>query len=49
MPEPMTPSRITQPPGAPATLIKGSWEEKLIRGQKLIAAQNDDAIGLLNP
>jgi len=43
----MTPSRITQPPGAPATLIKGSWEEKLIRGQKLIAAQNDDAIGLL--
>jgi tetratricopeptide (TPR) repeat protein len=47
MSDPTTTSHATQPPGAPATLIKGSWEEKLIRGQQLIAAQNDEAIGLL--
>lgn len=28
-------------------LIKGSWEEKLLRGQQLIAIQNDEAIPLL--
>lgn len=46
------PDLTTTPPpqtGAPATLIKGSWEEKLIRGQQLIAAQNDEAIPLLQP
>jgi hypothetical protein len=28
-------------------LIKGSWEETLIRGQQLITAQKDEAISLL--
>lgn len=36
----------SQPDPAPM-LIKGSWEEKLTQGQKLIAAQKDEAIPLL--
>lgn len=34
-------------PGPAPTLIKGSWEEKLLRGQQLIAIQNDEAIPFL--
>jgi hypothetical protein len=44
------PNTTATPPSQPdqaATLIKGSWEERLIRGQQLIAAQNDEAIPLL--
>lgn len=46
MPDPTTTSSSQADPTT-TTLIKGSWEEKLIRGQRLIAAQNDEAIPLL--
>lgn len=45
MPDP-TATPPAQPTPAPI-LIKGSWEEKLLRGQQLIATQNDEAIPLL--
>lgn len=32
---------------APMTPIKGSWEDKLVKGQQLIAVQNDDGIAVL--
>lgn len=43
-------SPTTTPPtqaGTPGTLIKGSWEERLLQGQQMIAAQKDEAIDLL--
>lgn len=40
-------SRQPARPTAPMTPIKGSWEEKLIRGQQLIAVQNDDGAAIL--
>ncbi|HHY54259.1 MAG TPA: hypothetical protein GYA08_02375 [Chloroflexi bacterium] len=42
-----TPATSPSAPAPAPTLIKGSWEEKLLRGQQLIATQNDDAIPLL--
>ncbi|MFO7634733.1 MAG: hypothetical protein R6W76_19440, partial [Caldilinea sp.] len=41
------PRRPAKPATAPMTPIKGSWEDKLIHGQQMLAVQNDEGVEAL--